>query len=65
MTKFDIYVENLVQAKEERRNEEWNRRLCIGLEAKTHEEAVEALFSGLTVILGVRDLQTEKVKTLA
>ena len=64
MTKFDVYVENLITAREERRDMELNARLEKSLLAKTREEVVAELFGNLTVILGVGELQTEKEKTL-
>ncbi len=64
MTKFDVYAENLATKRAERRNEEINRRLAISLTTKTHEEVVAELFSSLTVILGVGDLQTAKTFAL-
>ncbi|MBE7084950.1 MAG: hypothetical protein E7368_02720 [Clostridiales bacterium] len=62
MTKFDVYVENLSRAREERRNEKYNARLTNSLLTRTHEEVVAELMQGLTVILGVGDVQ--KAKTL-
>ena len=64
MTKFDVYVENLITAREERRDMELNARLEKSLLMKTREEVVAELFGNLTVILGVGELQTEKEKTL-
>lgn len=64
MTKFDVYVENLITAREEKRDTELNARLEKSLLAKTREEVVAELLGGLTVILGVGELQTEKEKTL-
>ena len=63
MTKFDVYVENLITAREERRDMELNARLEKSLLMKTREEVVAELFGNLTVILGVGELQTEKEKT--
>ena len=62
MTNFDIYVESLGVIREEKRNEEFNVRLTNSLLTRTHEEVVAELMQGLTVILGVGDVQ--KAKTL-
>ena len=64
MTKFDVMEEKLLVKRAERRNEELNRRLAISLSTKTHAEVVAELFSSLTVILGVGDVQTEKTFAL-
>ena len=64
MTKFDVMEEKLLVKRAERRNEELNRRLAISLSTKTHAEMVAELFSFLTVILGVGDVQTEKTFAL-
>ena len=60
MTKFDVYVESLGRAREEKRNEEFNACLVKSLLTKTHEEAVAELFGNLTIIVGMGDVQTAK-----
>lgn len=63
MTKFDVYADNLEKQRAERRNAAFNRYLSQSLATKTHEESVESLLQGLTVILGVGNVLTEKAVT--
>ncbi|MBE5744783.1 MAG: hypothetical protein E7355_01455 [Clostridiales bacterium] len=56
MTKFDVMEEKITRRRRERLDEEFNRRLSLRLETKTHQETIDELLGGLTVILGVGDI---------
>ena len=62
MTKFDEYIENMISRRAKERMEELNERLARGLQERTHAEAVEALFAGLTFIGGVADIAAERAQ---
>ena len=52
MTKFDVLVEKMEQARFEKRNEEINRRLAVSLHTRTREEVVAQMLGELTVFVG-------------
>lgn len=61
MKNFDEYIESMVERRAKERAESLNAELARGLKERTHAEAVEALFAGLTFIGGVSDMITESV----
>ena len=56
MTKFDVYMENLLQKREAKRDAEINEKLALRLHTRSYEETVAELLQNLTVIIGVRDV---------
>ncbi len=65
MTKFEIYTDGLARRRQEKMNGRYNEYLATRLQTKTHEEVVEELMRGLTVIVGVGNALAEnKEKTL-
>ena len=61
MKNFDEYIESMIERRAKERAESLNEELARGLKERTHAEAVEALFAGLTFIGGVSDTITENV----
>ena len=59
MGNFDEYIENMISRRAKARMESLNETLARGLKERTHAEAVEALFAGLTFIGGVADILSE------
>ena len=62
MENFDEYIESMVIRRAKARAAEFNERLARGLKERTHAEAVEALFAGLTFIGGVSDIAVESAQ---
>lgn len=61
MKNFDEYIESMVERRAKERVESLNEELARGLKERTHAEAVEALFAGLTFIGGVSDIVKENL----
>lgn len=63
MKNFDEYIESMVERRAKERVQSLNAELARGLKERTHAEAVEALFAGLTFIGGVSDILTETAQS--
>lgn len=63
MKNFDEYIESMLQRRAKERAKRLNAELARGLKERTHAEAVEALFAGLTFIGGVSDILTETMQS--
>ncbi|MBQ8229120.1 MAG: hypothetical protein IJZ32_00315 [Clostridia bacterium] len=63
MKNFDEYIESMIRRRAKERAERLNAELARGLKERTHAEAVEALFAGLTFIGGVSDILTETAQS--
>lgn len=59
MKNFDEYIESMVERRAKARAERLNEELARGLKERTHAEAVEALFAGLTFMGRVSDILAE------
>ncbi len=64
-TRFDVYADQIAENRRARLDEGYNAYLAKRLKTRTHEEAVEELFSCLTIVLGVGNARAdEREKTL-
>ena len=63
MTKFDVMEEKISKRRQERLDEEFNRRLSLRLQTKTHEEVVQELFQNATFIFGVGNIALQNQET--
>lgn len=64
MTKFEAFEDKVSDRRMEKRNAVYNEMILTSLTTKTHDEVVQEMLQGLTVVLGVGDLQTAKTFAL-
>ncbi len=64
MIKYEVFEDKVAEKRAERRNATFNEKIAASLANKTHDEVVQELFQGLTVILGVGDILMEKTLVL-
>lgn len=64
MTKFEVFEDKVSDRRMEKRNAVYNEMILTSLTTKTHDEVVQEMLQGLTVVLGVGDLQTAKTFAL-
>ncbi len=62
MTKIEVYEDMRARRRQDRADERYNAYLAYRLASKTHEETVQELLAGLTVVVGMGNARTENAE---